>query len=86
MQFRDMKYAVCANSDLAHSLGLIKRGDVFFVIGHTSLVSVLRIANTKLKNRSTDILCLWTKTDELVLPHIELLLAKRKFSNKRCRL
>jgi hypothetical protein len=43
-----MKYAVCASSDLAHSLGLNKRGNVFFVTGHTSLVLVLRIADTKL--------------------------------------
>ena len=35
--------------DLAHSLGLDKRGDAFFVTGHSSLVSVLQIANTVLK-------------------------------------
>jgi hypothetical protein len=46
--FHYMKYAVCANSDLEHSLGLNKRGDVFFVTRHTSLVSMLRIADTKL--------------------------------------
>ena len=82
-----MKYAVCAYSDLEHLLGLNKRGDVFFVTGHTSLVSVLRIADRKLnkplyrytlpmdRNWWTSFVSYWINIGQM-----------EQFSNKRYRL